>query len=317
MKTSAKPTPLISYALLILAAFFTLTSCGPTVFSNPDDPIPLDQGLVQIRLPSMDNRSLNSTQTQGYTDYYEVIFKEKDADRYYPGTGRTGDTVTLQVPGNTTYEILILGGYEYESRHILLGSVFANKLDGEEARYEQNAAGIRIDGGTRTMLSFKLDPLLLELTEDYTVAFSFAGVPLGTNGKPERINERLATIADTAAPLKAQQEPEQLSVTVTLNKVPSLMRAETGTTMRFAEVQGRLEVYDPAAGRFIYYTPMKSRGPWYPTADEELALEFTVPTTTIQKITPADGDWKFDFEATYYGFGDPTFGGTKWIIRNG
>ncbi|MDR1956239.1 MAG: leucine-rich repeat protein, partial [Treponema sp.] len=38
---------------------------------------------------------------------------------------------------------------------------------------------------------------------------------------------------------------------------------------------------------------------------------------TIQEVSPADGDWKFDVEASYYGFGDPESGGTKWIIRNG
>jgi hypothetical protein len=267
--------------------------------------------VVQFRLPLRDNRALNGTQTQGFTDYYEVIFKEKDADRYYAGTGRTGDTVNIQVSGDTTYEILILGGYESQYRKILLGSVFANKLDGDRATY--GGTGIYIAGGTLTRLSFTLDPLLLNPTE-YTSVFSGAG-SLNDDGRPERINGRLAYIADTQNPLKHQGTTTDLSITVALKKVPSLVRAQGGTGMSFAEVQGRFEVYDPAAGTFIYYSPMGTA--CQTLSENEVSLEFTLSAGVIQGITPVDGDWKFDFEATYYGFGDPAFGGTKWTIRNG
>jgi hypothetical protein len=291
----------------------TVTITFPATVANAEDsiPQPQDRGVVQIHLPQRDNRALNSFQTQELIDYYEVIFKEKDAYRYYAGTGRTGDTVTIQVSGNTTYEILILGGYEYQYRHILLGSVFANKLDGDRVTYGDGGTGIFIAGGTRTSLSFTLDPLLLDPITDYTVAFSGAG-PLDTDGKPERINGILC-IADTQHPLKDQAD--DLSITVALQKVLSLVRAEGGMRMHFAEVQGRFDVYDPAVERFIYYSLLKSE---YQTLSEnKVSLEFTLSAGVIQGITPADGDWRFDFEATYYGFGDSASGGSKWTIRNG
>ncbi|MDR1955428.1 MAG: leucine-rich repeat protein, partial [Treponema sp.] len=35
------------------------------------------------------------------------------------------------------------------------------------------------------------------------------------------------------------------------------------------------------------------------------------------EIQPVDGDWKFDFEGYYYGFGTAKSGGKRWTIRNG
>jgi hypothetical protein len=93
--------------------------------------------------------------------------------------------------------------------------------------------------------------------------------------------------------------------------------------MHFAEVQGRFDVYDPAVERFIYYTLMEPRGlldpygPGYVMKNDVVSLECTLPVERIQEVSPANGDWKFDFEATYYGFGTVESGGTKWTIRNG
>ncbi|MDR1957099.1 MAG: carboxypeptidase-like regulatory domain-containing protein, partial [Treponema sp.] len=304
MKSPRKLFGALGFLLILLA----LASCG-------QKSLPEGWGWVDVHLLGYAQSSLGLTQAVQYTDYFEMFFHEVGSDSYYLASGQTGDTISLQVPGEKYYEILILSGYDYDQRFILQGSIFANHLVDDTAIYDPSGMGVPIEANQRLSLSFELDRLSLDPITDYTLAFSTGGVPT-QEWKPDRLNGRLAYSTDAVSPLSAQSGSAEFSVTVALSPgVKSLIRAGGVRGITLDGLDGRLSAYHSAGRSFDPLTG--SMAGVYTTSGDLVSLGFTLGVAKLQEVDPVDGDWKFDFEGYYYGFGTPDSGGKRWTIRNG
>jgi hypothetical protein len=183
-----------------LAASLVLGACE--VIDQPDVEdlgsytVPDAQGKVRVVVKTGDDaRSLTSDQAKGLANYYEIIFRDNEAIQpvdtlYYRDSQPKGETLSVQVPVNHYFDILLLSGSQ--SKRVLLGSSFVNdKAPDGAARYDVAGKGYFIEAGKVNIIDMTIIPITINPVDDFTITYGPVASP--TDITLERNTDAAAT----------------------------------------------------------------------------------------------------------------------------
>jgi hypothetical protein len=157
---------------------------------------------VSVRLPDDAARSFTAAQAQNAANYYEVIFKDRDAmlgidTEYYRDSKPKGESLNVRLPLGHHFDILLLAGYQ--AKRVLLGSAYVNNktIDGV-AEYSSTGRGYLIETGIANIINLAITPIIVDPQVDFAVTYNGGTIDIKRNDDAFAL-DTAATALDAAA----------------------------------------------------------------------------------------------------------------------
>jgi hypothetical protein len=195
-----------------LAASLVLGACEGIIVppdveevNNASYTVPDANGRVRVtvRIPEDAARSFTVNDASGVSNYFEVIFRDRDAMRpiepyYYSDSKPKGESLNVQLPLEHHFDILLLAGYK--AKRVLLGSAYINHKANDEATYSATGEGYLIETGKANIINIAITAITVNPADDFTVTYDGDPVDIERNDDATAIAnaETALTAAKTA-----------------------------------------------------------------------------------------------------------------------
>jgi hypothetical protein len=193
---------------LVLAACEGITPPDVATEDAASYTVPDAEGRVRVsvKVPSDTARSFTVDEARNAANYYEVIFRDKDAmpgidTEYYRDSKPKGESLNVRLPIGHHFDILLLAGYQ--DKRVLLGSAYVNSKVGDDAVYAAGGQGYSIDANEANIINMTITAITVNPETDFVVTYdsTSAAIPIKRNNDAFSLTTSVAAVTAAATAL--------------------------------------------------------------------------------------------------------------------